>query len=262
MTRDPKREWGLPVVGVMTDRRSVDGVAEDCVRVRYLEALRHAADVAPLLLPTDCTEDEVAAHAARLDGLLLTGAASNVDPGLYGGPDAGPETLDTHRDRTAMAVIKAAIARGLPVLGICRGLQELNVAMGGTLCPEISKGPYRLLHTEDLNLPRDDQYRPSHTVRSEGNGVIAQSIRACSSGNTICVNSLHAQGIERLAQPLSIDARCTDGVIEAVSLSGHSGFIAAVQWHPEWFYREESVSAHIFRRFGDACYSYHKERTL
>lgn len=257
---DPNRELGLPVVGVITDRRSVDGVDEDCVRVRYLEALRQAAFVAPLLVPTDCTEDDVAAYVARLDGLLLTGAASNVDPGLYGGADAAPETLDTCRDRSAMAAIKAAIARGLPVLGICRGLQELNVALGGTLNPKISQGPDRLVHEEDLNLPRDDQYRPFHRIHPEGNGVIAQCIRVSSCEESVQVNSLHAQGIARLAESLSIDARCTDGVIEAVSLAGHRGFFAAVQWHPEWFYRQEPVSVHIFRRFGDACYSYYKGR--
>lgn len=260
MTRKEKPELGRPVVGVITDRRCNDGVDEDCVRVRYLEALRHSAGVVPLLLPTDCTQEEATASIARLDGLLLTGAASNVDPRLYGGADAAPETLDTHRDRTVMAAIKAALAGGLPVLGICRGLQELNVALGGTLSPQISQGPDRLKHTEDLNLPRDDQYRPVHVVQPEGQGVIARCLHANAGDSAVRVNSLHAQGIDRLAQALAVDARCTDGVIEAVSLFGTEHFVAAVQWHPEWFHNEDNVSLDIFRRFGAACRNQQQRR--
>ncbi|MFD1747315.1 gamma-glutamyl-gamma-aminobutyrate hydrolase family protein [Rhizobium helianthi] len=262
MKRDHKSKIGPPVVGVMTDRRSVDDVAEDCVRVRYLEALSQSAGVAPLLLPTDCTDEYVAAYMARLDGLLLTGAASNVDPRLYGGSSAPPETLDPHRDRTVMAAIKAAISVGLPVLGICRGLQELNVALGGTLCPEISNGPHRLVHTENLSLARDDQYRPVHKIQAEGNGVIAQCLRACAVDGHVLVNSLHGQGIGQLADTLAVDAYSTDGVIEAVSLPAAAGFVAAVQWHPEWFHNEDGVSSSIFRRFGAACRSYQQGKMI
>lgn len=255
-----RRQTSRPVVGVTTDRHRSDGVEEERVRVRYLEALRQSAKVVPLLIPSDGTLDEIAILMGRLDGLLLTGAASNVDPGLYGGAPAAPETLDFARDRTTMAAIRFALAAGLPLLGICRGLQELNVALGGSLSADISGGEGRLAHVEDLRLPRDAQYLPVHEVQAQGQGQIAQCIRQLDAENNVRVNSLHAQGIERLAPDLAIDALCNDGTIEAVSVKNAKGFAAAVQWHPEWFHAQDRLSAAIFGRFGAACRQYQSSK--
>ncbi len=248
-------ERGPAIVGVVTDRRTVEGVDYETVRVRYLEALRFTAGVLPIVIPGGLTDQDLRTCLSVLNGVLLTGAESNVSPSLYGGPEACLKTLDLDRDRTSFAAIKIALSSGIPLFGICRGLQELNVALGGTLSSNISEGECRISHSEDLSLPRDLQYAPSHAILAEGHGHIAQCIRR-SHKDPVLVNTLHRQGIARLADGLAVDARCVDGVIEAVSVKDAPTFAAAVQWHPEWFHAEDPLSVEIFRAFGEACYSH------
>jgi len=240
------------VVGVVCDRRTEDGVVLDTLRVRYLEALRNIAKVVPLAIPSGLSANEINACLSRLDGVLLTGAASNVAPSLYGEADVLSNTLDPERDRTTSAVIALALRQDIPLFGICRGLQELNVALGGTLTNDISCGADRQRHTEDLSLPRDLQYAVRQEIRAEGDGIIARCIRQIGE-NPVLVNSLHQQGIARLATDLAVDARCVDGVIEAVSLRHAKTFTAAVQWHPEWHCSTDPLSRQIFQEFGEAC---------
>ncbi|GLS37872.1 glutamine amidotransferase [Mesorhizobium tianshanense] len=240
------------IVGVVSNRQTVDGVGYETVRVRYLEALRSTARVLPLVIPGGLEQENLRACLSVLNGVLLTGAESNVSPSLYGGPEACPETLDLDRDRTSIAAIKIALSSGIPLLGICRGLQELNVALGGTLSSDLSEGEGLITHVENLAIPRDLQYARSHAVLAEGHGYIAQCIRH-SQQNPVLVNTLHRQGIARLADGLEVDARCVDGVIEAVSVKDAATFAAAVQWHPEWFHKEDPLSVEIFRAFGEAC---------
>ncbi|WP_095205307.1 gamma-glutamyl-gamma-aminobutyrate hydrolase family protein [Mesorhizobium carmichaelinearum] len=243
---------GPAIVGVVCDRRIEDGVALDTLRVRYLEALHSGAGVVSLAIPTGLPVHDLKASLSVLNGVLLTGAASNVAPSFYGGITAPAHTLDTKRDETSFSIIAAALSLGVPLLGICRGLQELNVALGGTLEQNISKGDDRLLHIEDLTLPRDAQYTLRHEIIPDGNGCIAQCIRQIQQ-TPVLVNSLHRQGIACLADDLAVDARCMDGVIEAVSVKNARAFAAAVQWHPEWHYDKDALSREIFRAFGDAC---------
>ncbi|WFU12925.1 gamma-glutamyl-gamma-aminobutyrate hydrolase family protein (plasmid) [Rhizobium sp. CB3090] len=243
------------IVGVVSDGRTMDSVGYETVRVRYLEALRSTAGVLPLTIPGGLAEEDLQACLSVLNGVLLTGAESNVSPSLYGGPEACSETLDLNRDRTSIAAIKIALSSGIPLFGICRGLQELNVALGGTLSSDISKGEGRIPHMENLALPRDLQYAPSHAILAEGNGCIAECIRRSQKG-AVLVNTLHRQGIARLADGLAVDARCVDGVIEAVSVKDATTFAAAVQWHPEWFHAEDWLSVEVFRAFGEACRSH------
>lgn len=244
-----------PCVGVISDRRTEDGVGYETVRVRYLEALRTTAGVLPLVIPGGLVEGDLRVCLSVLNGVLLTGAESNVSPSFYGGPEACPKTLDLDRDRTSFAAIEIALSSGIPLFGICRGLQELNVALGGSLSSNISEGEGRITHVEDLSLPRDLQYAPFHAILAEGHGHIAQCIRR-SQKNPVLVNTLHRQGIARLADGLAVDARCADGVIEAISVKDTATFAAAVQWHPEWFHVEDSLSVEIFRAFGEACRSH------
>lgn len=240
------------IVGVVCDRHMVDGVDLDVARARYLEALRSTAGVVPVLIPVGLSDRELQVCLSRFNGLLLTGAVSNVSPSWYGGAEASTNSLDLERDATSIVGIRIALALGIPLLGICRGLQELNVALGGTLSTDISEGDGRVLHVEDLSLPRDLQYAPTHAVLPEGDGPIAKCIRRLNR-DSVRVNTLHQQGIAQLAEGLCVDARCVDGVVEAVSVKGSSVFAAAVQWHPEWFHADDPLSGEIFHTFGEAC---------
>lgn len=242
-----------PVVGIVADRKTDDGVELDLMRTRYVEALTHAAEVVPMIMPTDLSHAQVGAVMAKLDGLVLGGAESNVQPSRYSGKEGSNSLiLDVARDKTAFAAIEVARRNKMPILGICRGLQELNVAFGGTLDQDFSSTEGRLRHFEDKSLPRDSQYLPVHDVRVVENGHVADCLKRL--GTTkIMVNSLHRQAISRLGQGLSVDLVAEDGVVEAISVSEGGTYIAGVQWHPEWYYRQDPLSREIFARFGRAC---------
>ncbi len=234
------------VVGVVTDRRVEDGVDLDTIRVRYGEALQ-AVGLVPVYLPAGLAPSAVHAALTRLDGLVLTGASSNVAPARYGRPAEDFEQ-DPDRDTTAFAAIATARSLGLPILGICRGHQELNVAFGGTLYAQLSAVGRFTPHTEDLSLPRDAQYIPWQTVRLTGGGQLANWFGT----DTLTVNSLHHQGIDRLGEGLVAEAIAEDGVIEAISAPGERAFVLGVQWHPEWHHRTDPVSQVIYARFAAA----------
>ncbi len=210
----------------------------------YVDAIRGGAGALPLLIPVGdppLSPDEI---LARVDGLLFPGSPSNIEPARYGGE--GPRThIDTERDATALALIRAAIAQDKPLLAICRGFQELNVALGGSLHQHLHEVPGRLDHREDPNAPLEVQYGPAHGVTLAQGGLLAKL-----TGETaITVNSLHGQGIDRLAPGLAIEATAPDAQIEAVSLR-RRGFVLGVQWHPEWNWSENPVSRAIFAAFG------------
>jgi putative glutamine amidotransferase len=148
--------------------------------------------------------------------------------------------------------LRAAIAAGRPLICLCRGFQELNVAMGGTLHQHLQELPGRLDHREDHQAPLDEQYGPAHEVRVIPGGLLAQIVRE----PRFPVNSLHSQGIDRLAPPLHADAIAPDETIEAVSMPEANGFVLGLQWHPEWRWRENPVSRQIFSAFGEAVKNY------
>jgi putative glutamine amidotransferase len=216
---------------------------------KYIEAVRGGSQALPLLIPV--LEPPVAPEdiLAAVDGLLFTGSPSNVAPKLYGGPAPRPGVLqDEYRDATALPLLNAAIAMGKPVLCICRGFQELNVALGGTLYQHVEEVPGRRDHREPKDAPLEVQYGPAHDVTVQEGGLLAGLIRE----RSFAVNSLHSQGIDKLAPPLRREAVAPDGQIEAVSMPDAKGFLFAVQWHPEWAYTQNPVSRAIFAAFGDA----------
>jgi len=178
--------------------------------------------------------------------LLVTGAPSNVAPSHYGAT-ARPDTeLDEIRDATTLPLLRAAIAAAKPVLAICRGFQELNVALGGSLYQHVHEIPGRLDHREPQNVSREAEYAPAHAVNISPDGLLAQL-----SGMTqAMVNSLHGQGVDRLADGLKVEAQAPDGQIEAVSLPAAKAFLLGVQWHPEWAFAEDPLSRAIFSGFG------------
>jgi len=183
-----------------------------------------------------------------LDGVVLTGSISNVDPLQYGGCREGSKLYDEARDVTVFSLIRAGLQVGLPILGICRGLHELNVALGGSLYQNVHAVPGKIDHREDESLPRSIQYAPVHRVRFAPTGVLRGIIGA----EEIHVSSLHWQGIERLADGLVVEATAEDGLIEAVTLRDSKTFAIGVQWHPEWF-DDDPCGLLIFRAFARAC---------
>jgi putative glutamine amidotransferase len=215
---------------------------------QYIATIREGAGALPLLIPVLGEPIVPAEILAAVDGLLFTGSPSNVAPHRYGGAAPRDGVLqDEHRDTTTLPLLEAAIAAGTPVLCLCRGFQELNVALGGTLHQHIEELEGRRDHREEKTAPLDAQYGPAHEVHVEG-GLLSQIIRE----KTFQVNSLHSQGIDKLAAPLHADAIAPDGIVEAVSMPGAKGFLLGLQWHPEWRWRENPISREIFSAFGKA----------
>lgn len=238
-----------PVVGIPCDFRALGAHAFHMVGEKYITAVREGAKALPLLVPVldpALGTDEI---LASVDGLLLTGSPSNVAPTRYGGePPRTGVVQDERRDETSLALLRAAVARAIPALCICRGFQELNVAFGGTLHQHIHEAEGRSDHREDKTAGLDVQYGPAHEVVVSEGGLLAQIVEP----RKFMVNSLHSQGIERLAPVLHADATAPDGTVEALSMPGASGFLLGVQWHPEWRWSENAVSRAIFAAFGKA----------
>ena len=216
---------------------------------KYIEAIAVGANAMPVLIPALGGKLDVAAALESFDGLLFTGSASNVEPQHYGGPASQPGTLhDPNRDATTLPLIPRAIAAGVPVLAICRGFQEMNVAFGGTLHQRLHEIDGYLDHREDESDPLDKQYGPAHEVLLEPGG----GLRKIAGQDRLEVNSLHWQGIDVLGKDLVVEARAPDGVIEAFRAARSASFALAVQWHPEWQFAQNSFSSALFAAFGEA----------
>ena len=245
-----------PVIGLPADRRMIGHHPFHAVGEKYLVAVAEAAGCVPLLIPAlgDLTGlDEI---LEIVDGLVFTGSASNVEPSHYSGPASAPGTLhDAARDATTLPLIPAAIERGIPVLGICRGFQEMNVAFGGTLHQRLYEVQGFNDHREDETQPLDVQYGPAHDVILEKGGVL----HALAGTDTIRVNSLHSQGVDRLSDRLIVEARAPDGVVEAFRVKNAPRFALAVQWHPEWQVMSNDFSRALFAAFGQASRERAKE---
>jgi putative glutamine amidotransferase len=236
------------IVGIPACTRSINGEVQHATPARYGAALIGAAGAFPVLLPP--VGEGLIAMLDRLDGLLLSGSPSNVEPHRYGvdGSET-PDRHDPHRDGTTLPLIRAAIARGLPVLAICRGIQELNVALGGTLHQRVHALPGRLDHRSGPGTI-DEQFRMKHPVTLSGH--LARIVGA----TDIMVNSLHGQAIDRPAEGFAIEAVAPDGTIEAVRVATAPGWAFGVQFHPEWHFLHDAPSRAIFAAFGDACREY------
>ncbi|MCC6717820.1 MAG: gamma-glutamyl-gamma-aminobutyrate hydrolase family protein [Acetobacteraceae bacterium] len=235
----------FPIIGIPACSRAVAGHLNHATPARYGEAVMVGAGGLPVLLPP--VGEGVLAVLERIDGLLLSGSPSNVAPGCYGvDADATPEMHDPPRDATTLPLIRAALARGLPVLAICRGIQELNVALGGTLHQEVHRVAGRFDHRAEDGA-QDQRYRPKHDIRLSG-----EMARMLGKSATV-VNSLHGQAIDRLAPGLVVEAVAPDGTVEAVRVASAPGWAFGVQWHPEWRCAEDADSMALFGAFGDAC---------
>jgi len=217
----------------------------------YVRAVPVGAGGLPVILPSLGSSMDLDALVARLDGLLLTGSPSNVQPEHYSGHAPRLETLlDPRRDATTLPLINKALEAGLPVLAICRGHQELNVALGGSLHQHVHELDGRFDHRAPSDKPMAERYAVAHEVELTQGGLLATFVDG---GRTARVNSLHSQAIDRLAPGLSVEARAADGTIEAVRVTGARRFAVGVQWHPEWMLEIDALARALFRAFGDAA---------
>lgn len=238
-----------PIIGIPADRRAIGPHRYHCVGEKYIEPVSQIAGAVPVLLPA-LGEQHLSDWLETVDAVLLTGSASNVEPQRYAGPVAEPGTWhDPHRDATTLPMIPAAIAAGLPVLGLCRGFQEMNVAFGGTLWQKLHEVPGFMDHREDKHLPVEQQYAPRHEVILEPGGLLAEFAGT----ERLMVNSLHAQGVQTLGRGLVVEARAPDGVIEGFRVAAAPAFALAVQWHPEWKAIDYPFSRALFTAFGEAA---------
>jgi putative glutamine amidotransferase len=245
----------MPVVAIPTCYREHNERLMYTTVVRYPHAVVDAAGCLPMLIPSVGDKLDLDALLDSIDGLLLTGSPSNVEPYHYNGPPSREGTLhDPDRDATTLPLIREAVRRDKPVLAICRGIQELNVALGGTLHQRIGERPGGEVHRRGRDIKRimemtmDERYGPCHPVQLTPDGFFARL-----AGTTeIMVNSLHGQGVDRPAPGLVVEAVAPDGLIEAVSLPG-ARFVVGVQWHPEYKPLDNPVSRALFAAFGDAC---------
>ena len=238
----------MKTVGIVCDRRISGDMPVHQANDEYILAIRDGAGALPLLIPSTDAPLDIAAVLDAVDGLLFTGSPSNVAPAHYGAAARPGTALDERRDATALPLLRAAIAAGKPLLAICRGFQELNVALGGSLHQHVHEIPGRLDHREPKDAPLEMEYGPAHAIAITPNGLLAR-LSGLGEAN---VNSLHHQGIDRLAPNLQIEATAPDGQIEAISLPGARGFLLGVQWHPEWQFARDPLSQAIFAGFGSA----------
>lgn len=218
---------------------------------KYADAVR-LAGCQPLIVPS-AAPDELEALLAFAHGVLLTGSPSNVHPSHFAEDVLDPSLpLDPDRDAWTLPLIPKAIERGMPLFAICRGFQEVNVALGGSLHQAVHKVGRYNDHRENEDLSVDEQYEPVHPVDVAAGGLLARILDV----PRFQVNSLHGQGVNRLAPNLRVEATAPDGLVEAFSVERATGFLLAVQWHPEWHAEENPISCQLFKAFGDAARTY------
>lgn len=247
-------KWGAhmlqhrPVVGVIACGREVEGEPAQAVKHRYLEALERFADAIPLILPSNQSVANVGDIVARLDAVMLTGSNSNIAPRQYGSDLSGAAPVDEGRDGMSLAIIHAAITAGKPVFGICRGLQEINVALGGSL-RDLRDGSQANRHHAPPGVPLDQMFAFGHDVDVVSNGTLHRFAASA----RLAVNSVHFQAIDRLAAGLIVNATGPDGVIEAISAGHTPAPVFAVQWHPEWRPEQRPHDIAFWHYLGEAA---------
>lgn len=221
------------------------------------EAIAQASGCLPLIVPSDPRFVTVAELLDLCDGFLLTGGRPNVHPSEYGEEETPAHgAFDRCRDAVALPLIRACVDRGQPFFGICRGFQEVNVALGGTLYPEIRDLPGRMNHRMPPDGSLDEKFALRHPVRFTRGGPFHRVLGA----DEVMTNTLHGQGIARAGARIVIDGEAHDGTPEALYVQGAPGFTLSVQWHPEWNACEDPVSRPLFGAFGEACRAWRDAR--
>lgn len=248
-----------PTIGIPVDVKLFDNAPYHIVGEKYINAIVHGADCYPVMLPAMSSGKDLKSFENKfswadilgsLDGIFLPGSYSNIHPERYGKAEEAPvPPVDRQRDDLTLELIHACLEYGIPLLAVCRGFQELNVALGGSIHTEVHEMDIFSDHRENYELPREQQYRHAHPIDITSGG----RLHDIHGETTALVNSLHGQGIARLGAGLAVEAVAPDGLIEAISVENHAGFTLGVQWHPEWHFWEDRLSLAIFGAFRDAA---------
>jgi len=255
-----------PLVAIPVDVKDIGGRPFHAVGEKYINAVAYGAEAFPVLMPALSQGEQIKAlneHfdidtlIQQYDGIFLTGSLANVNPELYGQKLETPDLpTDFQRDETTFQLIKAALKYDIPLLGVCRGFQEMNVVFGGTLHQKVQEQEGLMDHREDQNESYEIQYGLAHDIKLAPDGILS----SLTTTSTVKVNSLHGQGIDKLGDGLVIEATAPDGLIEAFRVDDDSKFALAVQWHPEWKVEENVFYKSIFQVFGQAVLERHKKR--
>ena len=238
-----------PLIGVTADTYLDGPHLVHQAGEKYLTSVVDGAHAIPVIIPSlRLPSREI---LSQIDGLLVTGSYSNIEPWRYGviSPETVNDQRDAQRDETTLSLIPDAVSLGVPVLAICRGLQEMNVAYGGTLHQKVHEVGLFMDHREDKMAPLDVRYGLAHAIAIEPDGILA----TIAGTGAQMVNTVHGQGIDRLGAGLQVEARAPDGLIEAISVTGSEQFALAVQWHPEYRVIDHPFSMLIYQAFANAC---------
>jgi putative glutamine amidotransferase len=242
------------IVGIPACAKALSDMPFHQTPARYAQAVLGGVGALPVLIQP--LGEQMLGLLDTMAGLLVPGSPSNVHPSHYeGGESETPDFHDLERDHTTLPLIRAAILMGMPVLAICRGIQELNVALGGSLIQRVHVRPGFNDHRGGPG-PHETRYGLKHPISVSGS--LARIVGA----ETIQVNSLHGQAIDRLGKGLVVEARAPDGTIEGVAMPSALGWVLGVQWHPEWAFATNPHSVAIFKAFGDACRLWERDRPL
>ena len=250
-----------PIVGIVCNRRSIDGFPLFATAAHYVTSILDPTGCVPVIVPSTSDEQVIGDLIGTLDGICLTGGASNIEPHHFGEePEPESGERDPDRDATAMGFTHACLEHGVPLLGVCRGIQEMNVALGGSLWQHLRHAPGRFDHRRWRwrEQPMEVQLEPRHGISLRPGGMLQDILGGA---REVKVNSLHGQGIKGLADDLQVEATAADGTIEAVSVKDAKAFALGVQWHVEFAPADFPVHDAIFRAFGDACRARHTTRT-
>lgn len=244
----------LPIIGVTACTKQVGLHPNHIVGDKYVRAVAVGAEALPLVIPALGELIDHDTLLASVDGLLFTGSPSNVEPHHYSGPASMPGTHhDIFRDATTLPLIRTVIDMGMPLFGVCRGFQEINVVMGGTLHQHIQELPGKMDHREPPEGDIPTLYADAHEARLMPDSLLKQWLGGT---DTITINSLHQQGVKDLGRGLTVEALAPDGIVEAFRIDAARHFGYAVQWHPEWLFDEKKPSIALFKAFREACEAY------
>jgi putative glutamine amidotransferase len=240
-----------PLIGIPADRRVIGPHPYHCVGEKYIDAVAKASLCTPVLIPASAEQIDIESLIEFLDGVLLTGSYSNVEPHRYAGPPSEPGTLhDWHRDETTLPLIPELVSNDIPLFAICRGFQEVNVAFGGTLLQKVHEVPGLHDHRENKDDPLEFQYAAAHEIELVPGGLLRE-LAGC---DRVRVNSVHEQGVQTLGHGLEVEAHAPDGLVEAFRVPS-AAFALAVQWHPEWQVMDNPFSRALFQAFGEAAHT-------
>jgi putative glutamine amidotransferase len=246
-----------PLVGLPADTNESHGFLYHSLGDKYVRAVAEVAKCTPVMIPSMIDALHLDDLLDHFDGILMTGAVSNVHPPHYGEhPTADHEPYDHNRDAMTLTLIKRVIERGIPLFCICRGFQELNVVMGGTLETELQRGEGRLDHRAVKHDDPAVRYAPSHAINIRPGGMLEKILGK----RDTMINSIHRQGVKRLAPGLAVEATAPDGIIEAVSVRDAKAFAFGTQWHPEFRAADNPDSVKLFEAYGEAVRAHAQAR--